>query len=85
MINDLLSGIVQILYWLVMIRIVISFLPEFEHYPWARWVVRLTEPMLAPLRRVLPPVRLGAGYVDFSPMVLLLIVNLLLNMLRRIF
>lgn len=84
MISALLSAAAQVLYWLVMIRIVISFMPEFSSYPWARWVANVTEPLLAPLRRALPPVRIGAGYIDFSPMVLLLIVNLVLNAVRRL-
>lgn len=85
MISAVLSAFAQVLYWLVLIRVVIGILPEFSHYPWARWVVSVTEPLLAPLRRALPPVRFGAGYVDLSPMALLLIVNLVLNLIRRLF
>ncbi len=39
----------------------------------------LTEPVLAPLRKVLPTVRMGMGYLDLSPLVLLL----LLGFIRR--
>ncbi|MGE5654169.1 MAG: YggT family protein [Bacillota bacterium] len=84
MISAILTTLAQVLYWLVMVRIVISFMPEFSQYPWARWVANVTEPLLQPIRRALPPVRVGAGYVDFSPMVLLLVVNLILNALRRL-
>ncbi len=85
MISALLSAAAQLLYWLVMIRIVISFMPEFSQYPWARWVTNVTEPLLAPIRRAIPPLRIGAGYVDLSPMVLLLIANLVLNAVHRLF
>jgi YggT family protein len=47
-----------------------------RRHPLAAIVFKLTEPVLAPLRKVLPPV---AG-LDFSPMVLLIA----LRVLRRL-
>lgn len=38
----------------------------------------LTEPVLGPLRRALPPVRLGGMGLDLSPMVLLLGIQIIL-------
>jgi len=35
----------------------------------------LTEPLLAPLRSVLPSVRMGMGYLDLSPIVLLILLR----------
>lgn len=43
-------------------------------------VYGLTEPLLAPLRKVLPMIRIGMGYLDLSPLVLLI----LLSLLRRL-
>lgn len=37
----------------------------------------LTEPVLGPLRRALPPVRLGGMGLDLSPMVLVLVIQIL--------
>lgn len=49
-----------------------------------RVVYGLTEPLLAPLRRVIPSINVGAGRLDLSPIVLLILVrlaeNLILNM-----
>jgi YggT family protein len=39
----------------------------------------LTEPLLAPIRRVLPTV----GGIDFSPMLLIVLINVLRRMLAR--
>ncbi len=36
----------------------------------------LTEPLLAPLRKVLPAVKMGMGYLDLSPIVLLILVRI---------
>ena len=37
----------------------------------------VTEPVLAPVRAMLPPVRLGASALDLSPIVLLVVVVLI--------
>lgn len=41
----------------------------------AVWAV--TEPVLAPVRRVLPPVRIGGGAIDLSFIVVLLVIIVL--------
>jgi len=41
--------------------------------------VRLTEPVLAPIRSVLPPVRMGVAALDLSPIVVFLLGTLLLR------
>ena len=38
----------------------------------------LTEPVLGPLRRALPPVRLGGMGLDLSPMIVLLVIELII-------
>jgi YggT family protein len=38
---------------------------------------RLTEPILGPLRRALPPVRLGGMGLDLSPMIVLLVIEII--------
>ncbi len=49
------------------------------------WIWRLTEPMLAPIRNILPTGGMG---MDFSPFILMLLVqfigNFLLNALARV-
>ena len=39
-----------------------------------RWAFRLTEPLLAPIRRLLPAARVGAVAIDFSTVILLFII-----------
>ena len=39
--------------------------------------IRVTEPVLGPLRRAIPPMRMGAGYIDLSPIIVLVIVLVL--------
>jgi YggT family protein len=60
----------------VLMAVIMSWIHLDRRRPPAAIVYRLTEPVLAPIRRVLPPV---AG-LDFSPMVLLIA----LRVLRRL-
>jgi YggT family protein len=67
----ILLTLVDLVYWFVVIlifaRIILSFI-RVGSYQLRDLVFRLTEPLLAPIRRLLPP---SAG-LDFSPMILLL-------------
>lgn len=74
------------LYYIVLIaRIILSFItrPPEPLAPLIRVVLALTDPLLVPLRRVIPPVRLGAGALDLSPLVVFLGVRLLQGLLCR--
>ena len=44
----------------------------------------VTDPALKPLRRVIPPLRIGTVSVDLSALVLLLILYVLMNVVRRL-
>ena len=69
------------IYVLVVIaRIILEYIPvDFDH-PVAR--IRsgfraVTEPLLAPIRSVIPAVRLGGMALDLSPIVLIVALNIL--------
>jgi len=58
-----------------------ALLPWFRvsyYHPVMQFLVQITEPLLAPLRRHIPP----AGGLDFTPMVALLILWLLERLLQ---
>ena len=63
------------IYWIVVVaRIVMEWIPVSYDHPVARLrsVLRsATEPVLGPLRAVIPPVRLGGAGLDLSPIILL--------------
>ncbi len=58
-------------YWIIIIRAVISWVNPDPWNPIVQFLHRVTEPVLAPIRRLLPTWRLG---IDFSPLVAILIV-----------
>lgn len=69
---EVVRWIVNLLTLLVIVQVVLSYLVP-PYHPAREVVDRLVEPMLAPIRRIMP----YTGGVDFSPLVLILIIQLL--------
>lgn len=72
----------QIYYYILFGRIILSFFQAdlYRNPRWAgvyRFFYGLTEPLLAPIRRLVPMVRAGAGFLDLSPLILLVLLNIL--------
>lgn len=61
----LLDFLLYLYFWLIIIRIVASFFATDSYHPVFPLLMQLTEPVLAPLRRALPPL----GPFDLSPLV----------------
>ena len=80
---SILSLIVTVLIVLIFVRIVLSWFPPGGDLlnSAQRLTVMATEWLLEPLRRVLPPVRLGGAALDLSPTIVLLILFVLRSML----
>lgn len=56
-------------------RVIFSWIPLSPESPVTvvrTWLVRITEPVMGPLRRALPAIRLGSMALDLSPIVLLI-------------
>lgn len=60
------------LWLLILVRIILSWTGMSPYNSFYQAIYRLTEPLLAPFRRLLPPM----GGLDFSPIILLLVVDL---------
>ena len=63
--------LVSIIFYSVIAMIVVSFLAPQSSHPAVEFVWELTEPVMAPLRQVLPPM----GGLDFSPIILFIALN----------
>ena len=73
------SAIFQLLFWLVIISVILSYFMD-PYHPIRRAIDSVVEPMLAPIRRVVPLI----GMLDFSPFILLLLLQLLRHLIIRI-
>jgi YggT family protein len=73
----LISTLIDVYSLILLVRVVMSWLTVNPRSPFVMLLHGLTEPVLAPIRRVIPPM----GGLDLSPMVLLIV----LQFLRRLF
>lgn len=69
----LLARILDIYTMVILAGVILSWTRLPDDNPLVRIVRALTEPVLAPIRRILPTM----GGIDFSPMVLLVVISLL--------
>ncbi len=77
--------------WLSLLAwIILSYVVNFGRLPWGHPIRRIYDamsnvinPILMPIRRVMPPLRAGGMGLDLSPMVLFLIIIVLQNILCR--
>ena len=66
---QILDVVLTILYWMIIIRVVASWLGADPYNPIVNFLQRLTEPILAPIRRIVPPLGMG---LDLSPILAIL-------------
>ena len=70
-----ISGLINLVIWLIYILIIAHVILSYfmsPFHPIRQALDRVVEPMLLPFRQLIPPV----GGIDFSPIVLLLLVKL---------
>lgn len=83
---DIRIVLISIIYWagqilslLVVAEVILSYFMSPFH-PVRAFINRIVGPLLNPIRRVLP----GLGGLDFSPFILLLLIQLVQNILIRL-
>ena len=74
---DAITFLIQVFLLIVLIRVVFSFVSPFPTNPISRFAWRVTEPVLAPIRRLLP----AMGGLDLSPLIVWLAAIILIQLL----
>jgi YggT family protein len=67
----------QVVMYLIFARAMLSWFIRDGRNPIMRFLVSLTEPILSPIRTLLFKLKIGGNMVDFSPLVALLLIQLL--------
>lgn len=62
------SLLVSYFYWAIIVRIILSWIAPDPRQPFTAILIDITEPLMAPARRLLP----ALGGLDFSPIIVLL-------------
>jgi YggT family protein len=87
---DYVSTLALVYLVLIFIRIIMSWIPRMPYNRYLsaalKFVSDVTDPYLNIFRRVLPPVRLGPGAIDLSPIVatfvLIIVSSIVANIIR---
>ncbi len=77
---SIINLVVQVYAFLFIARAVLSWTGIDPYHPAAQLLFRLTEPVLAPIRRIMPQ----TGMIDFSPMVAMLLIVVLGQILVQV-
>ncbi len=83
----LIADVLQLVILLVLIEVVISYMIQFgaklsSYHPFVRFVRRIVNPLLDPVRRALPPYK--TGNIDFSPMIVMIALQVIVRFLYSV-
>jgi YggT family protein len=71
------AGILQLFIWIyfliILARVLMSWMPNSQYTQWGQVIFNLTEPVLRPVRNALPQ----TGGFDFSPMIVIILLQIL--------
>ncbi len=82
MITRIIVDLLQVYLIILFVRILLTWIPVD---PWSRlakavgWLGVITDPLLRPLRRMIPPLRLGSVMLDLSPIILIVAIEILIG------
>jgi len=71
----------QVLIWAIFIRAILSWFPISRDNALVEVIHQITEPVLVPLRRIVPSI----GMIDITPMVALILLQVVGMVIRSVF
>ena len=89
-VGDYVNTLALVYLVLIFIRIILSWIPRIPYNRYLaaflKFVTDVTDPYLNLFRRILPPVRMGPGALDLSPIVatfvLIIVSSIVANLIR---
>lgn len=77
-IAKVLDIVLNLYMWIIIIRAIISWVNPDPYNPIIQFLYQITEPVLSPIRRIIPTYTTG---IDFSPIIVFLLIIFLQNFL----
>lgn len=78
--SRLVGSLFELYGWLIFARLIVSWIRLDPYHPVVQFLYRITEPVLKPARQLIPP----AGGLDFSPIVVFIVLRLVGNFIVRL-
>jgi YggT family protein len=79
---DVINIVLTMILWVVIAAALISWVSPDPRNPIVQFLYRVTEPILRPFRKILPPRRTGG--IDFSPLLVILLIYFIKILLARL-
>ncbi len=76
--KSLILAILQVYYWLMILRIILGWLSPNPRNEWLLMVFKVTEPALRPFRGLF-----NFGRLDFSPILALFLIRILMSFIAK--
>lgn len=77
---QLVNLIFNLLFWGILVWVILSWIQVGPGHPLRTvqdFLTKAITPLLRPIQKLIPPIRMGAGALDLSPIILLLALRLL--------
>ncbi|WP_456397284.1 YggT family protein [Desulfurobacterium sp.] len=81
MVKEVIHFLIQFLTWFIIIGAVFTWIPPANRPGFADWIIYITEDLLEPLRKVIPPI----GGIDITPLIAIMILQMIDNFITRSF
>jgi len=78
MLIDICNIFLRILSWVILLRVIVSWIPHNPNQPFFRYLFSVTEPLLKPFRFA------RVGMMDLSPLLLFLVIEVVRIMLLNL-
>jgi YggT family protein len=82
----ILANLLQIVYILIIAEVIVSWGIMFgsisPYKPWVRTLRKITDPMLEPFRRMVPPHKLRG--IDISPLIAMILLSIIQGILTQL-
>jgi len=76
-VHGILSLVFYVLWVLILINVLLSWIPTAQWHPLGRFLLAITEPLLKPFRRLIPPIRVSDSIgLDLTPIIAIAILFL---------
>ncbi len=82
---EFIIWILRIYIWVIFIRVVLSWFRVSPVGVWGRiykFIIDITEPFLIVFKKIIPKIRIGRGYLDISPIIAIIVIQIILFFLR---
>ena len=83
-IKGLIAGLIETYMYVVLIRVVISWINPDPHNPIVQFLRGVTDPAIEAVRRIVPSFLWSTG-LDFTPLILILLLQAAIMLLNRIY